>query len=248
MKDAVKKNISEHILHIILFVLFFLLFIYLFSDWIRYLLSCLNIDPNFLLAFITVITLIISIIQNKNERKFSAMENNKERKYNFNLNLHNFTRERVEIVIGKLFSLMNNSHLYLDTIKNIKKSLDEEKRFVDVNNILALTHDKENTESVGAYIAMYFSPYIKNEWDSLYEKINKIGSNCSNILINYNENYSLLSLENFENITLSQIDIIIKESEKLNEEIEQLTEEMKNKLSTIIVDNDKKIREKYINN
>jgi hypothetical protein len=140
---------------------------------------------------------------------------------------------------------MNHSVLYLNTIQGIKESLDKNIKFVDVNNVLSLAQNKENIESVGAYITMYFWPYVKSDWDSLSEKINEIGSNCSNVLINYNEYSHLIGTENFQNIALDTINEVIRKSENLNKEIIILTETMKNKLLAIIVDNDIKIRKDF---
>jgi len=238
MREVIKKFINyfyRKVLYLPFIILLLLFATYIFSNNFRYFLYYLNIDPNFLLAFITVITLLLSIIGNR-----------KEREYNFNLNLHNFTRERVESVVGKLFVLMNNSNIYLKTIKDIKHSMDKNKKFIDANDVLSLTHSQINIESIGAYITMYFGPYIQEDWNLLYDKINKIGSNCSNILGNYNENYNPIGTEHFENEVLSNIDAIINESVILNKEIYDLTEEMKNTLLNIVVANDNKIKQKYI--
>jgi len=233
--EKYKNYFYRNALYISFIILLLVFFTYLFSSNFRYFLDSLNIDPNFLLAFVTVITLLLSIIGNR-----------KEREYNFGLNLHNFTRERVESVIGKLFVEMNNSWVYLNTIKDIKKAMDGNNEFIDANNVLSLGHSQINIESIGSYITMYFGQYIQEDWNLLCDKINKIGSNCSNILLNYNKYYTLIGTENFQNEALSNIDATIEESVILNKEIYDLTEKMKNILLDIVITNDNKIKQKYI--
>lgn len=230
------KYIRKNLLYISLIILFILLFSYIFSSCFRLILHFLNIDPNFLVVFITAITLI-----------FSAIENKKERKYNFNLNLKNSVEDKAAIVIGKLFVMMNDSKNYLNTIKDIKKSIGENKKFIDMNNVLSLEHLKKDRELVGAYIVIYFFQYIQNDWNLMVDKINKIGTNCSLVMTNYNENYNLINTPNFQNDVLSKIDDYISEAETLNNEIYDLTEKMKNILLSIIVENNNKMKEKYIN-
>ncbi len=243
----IQNRIKNSFLIIILLFVCFFFFIYIFSIKFRYFLSCLNIDPNFILAFVAIITLVLSMIENQKTRKILISENNKERKYNFDLNLDNFTRERVETVIGKLFTIMNDSSNYLQTIIDIKNAINTNKKLVDVNNILSLDDIKKNKEIIGAYITMYFGPYIQDDWNLMSGKINKIATNCSMALNNYNENYSLIGKESFKNETLSNIHTTILESEKLNEDIYKLTEKMKNILLEIVVKNQNKLKDKYIN-
>ncbi len=227
---------KKNILFIVFAVLLILFFVYIFSSFFRSFLNILNIDPNFIVVFITALTLI-----------FSAIESKKERKYNFNLDLKNSVENRIEIVIGKLFVMMNDSQNYLNTMGDIKKSIDENKAFIDLNNVLSLEHLKDNRELVGAYITIYFHQHIQDDWNLMMNNINKIATNCSNLLNNYNANINLIGTENFQNEALSNINVTIKESEILNREIYSLTEKMKNILLRIIINNNNKIKEKYIN-
>lgn len=231
------KKINDYFLYIVLLVSFVFLILYLISYNFRQFLSCLKIDPNFLVAFISAVTLIVSTISIK-----------KEREYNYNLNLKNSTETKVELVVGKLLRIMNDSERYLTTIKEIDKSIKENKKFVDLNNILSLVSLNESMEIAGSYITIYFSSYILDDWNSLQEKINKIAHNCSNLLVNYNENHHLINENNFQNEVLSKVTETIKESEDLNKEIYELSKKMKNLLLiNILKHNQDKIKEKYIN-
>lgn len=239
MKNEIKKYINyiqKKVLYVALLALFLLFFAYIFSSCFRFFLSYLNIDPNFLLAFITVITLILSVIGNK-----------KERKYNFNLNLKSSVEDKAVLLIGKLFAMMNDSQNYSDTIKDIQKSISANKKFVDTNNVSSSEHIKKDRELVGAYVTIYFSQYIRDDWNLMVEKMREIATKCSNLLINYNENFHLIGTENFQNEALSNIGNTIRESETLNKEICDLTGKMKDTLLGIIKKNDDKIKEKYIN-
>lgn len=234
--EEIINYFKKNLLVIVFIGLLVLLFVYVFSSCFRYFLYILNIDPNFIVVFITALTLI-----------FSAIENKKERKYNFNLNLKNSVENKVELVVGKLFVMMNDSQIFLNTIKDIKKSIDENKKFVDVNNVLSLEHIKKDRGLVGAYVAIYFHQYIQEDWNLMVENINKIATNCSMVVTNYSENFSLISTKDFQNETLSSIGKIIEESEILNKKIFDLTEKMKNILLDIIKKNNDKIKERYIN-
>jgi hypothetical protein len=227
--------IKNNLLIIVFGVLFALFLFYIFSIRFRCFLLISNIDPNFIVVFITALTLI-----------FSAIENKKERKYNFNLNLKNSVEEKALLVIGKLFVMMNESQIYLQTIKNIKSAIKEGEEFIDLNNVLSLEHIKKDRELVGAYITTYFSPYILDDWNLMEEKINKIINNCSVVLIDYNESRSPIVRESFQSEALSKIDNTINESQELDKEIYKLTEKMKNVLLGILKENDKNLKEKYI--
>ncbi len=220
----------------ILFVLIIFTFFFIFSFNFRNYLSCINIDPNFLVAFVTVITLMVSMIENR-----------KERKYNYNLNLENSVKSKVELVIGKLFAIMNDSENYLKTIKDINYSIGTSRFFSDANNILSLEDIKKDRELIGAYIVMYFSSYIQEDWNLMNEKINSIGTKCFLVLKNYNCYYNSIGTKDFQNDVLGKIEEYIKESEILNREISELTEKMKNTLLQIVVENQNNLKNKYIN-
>ena len=239
MKYLVSKSIkyiNENILFVVLSGLTLLFLVYIFSSCFRLLLSNLNIDSNFIVAYLTAFALIFSAIQNK-----------KERKYNFNFNLKNSIEEKALVVIGKLSVIMNDSQIFLQTMKNIKRAIDERKKFVDLNNVSSLENLKKDKELVGAYITTFFSPYILEEWNLLAEKIDIIGSNCSILLLNYEENIDLIYSQNLNNEVLSNISYTIEQSEILDKEIYTLTEKMSHTLMGILKNNDKNLREKYIN-
>lgn len=229
---------SNYFLYGILSISVLFLIAYVLSPCFRKLLSVSNIDPNFLVAFISTIGLFTSIISIKKERKF-----------NFNLNLKNSVEDKVALVVGKLFTVMNNAEVYYKTILNVKHAIDNNKRFVDGNNILNLNEDFwKDRHLLGAYFTIYFSGYISSQdWNSLNEKIGILGTSCYSVLINYNEYFDSINTQGFYNETISNIGIILQDSEKLNKEIYELTEKMKDSLINIISENDKNIRDKYIN-
>ena len=121
------------------------------------------------------------------------------------------------------------------------------KKYIDVNNVHSIDHLKQDREIIGSYITTYFSQYINSDWVLMEEKINKIASNASTVLLNYNENINLIGTQNFKNDILSSIDKIIEESEVLNGDIYTLTEKMKDTLMKILVKNDSALKDKYIN-
>lgn len=230
--------IKKNLLFIVFFALLILLLIYISSSYVRCILRTLNIDPNFIVVFITALTLI-----------FSAIENKKERKYNFNLSLKRSIEDKAMLVIGKLFVIMNDSKIYLNTIKGIKDAVEGGKKFVDANNILSnMDLFKKDREFIGAYITTYFSPYIFDDWNSMGDKISEIWTNCLVVLGNYNEDFNLINTEGLKKQEfLAKIKIALENSTVLNNEIYNLTEKMKNKLLSIIKENDDKMREKYVN-
>lgn len=232
------KKYGNYFLYGILSLSTLFLIVYISFSCFRNFLSISRIDPNFLVALISTIGLLVSIISIKKERKF-----------NFNLNLKNSVEDKVALVVGKLFTVMNNAEIYYKTILNVKHAIDNNKRFIDGNNILNLNEDFwKDRHILGAYFTIYFSGYISSQdWNSLNEKIGILGTNCYSVLINYNEYFDSINTQGFYNETISNIDIILQDSEKLNKEIYELTEKMKDLLMNIISENDKNIRDKYIN-
>jgi hypothetical protein len=193
-----------------------------------------KIDSNFIVAFLTAITLMFTIKQSKEERN-----------YQYDLETNKFCKERVEIVIGKLFIIMNQSEIFLNTMKDIKKSIDSKVYFKDANDVDSKSFIENNKEIVGSYITLYFVPYLNDDWNDMEKKLNEISTNCVNLLENYKENYNLIQNNNFKNPVLDNIDKTILESEKLNKEIYTLTEKMKNTLIEIVEKNENVIKGKY---
>lgn len=232
------KNIRDYVLYLILSILIIFFILYIFSNCFRYYLSSLNIDPNFLVAFVTVLTLIVSIIGNRQERK-----------YHFNLNLKNSVEDKTALVIGKLFVIMNNAQICFDTIKTLKQAISENKKFIDVNNTISFAESfNKDRELLGAYIEMYFKPHISENWNLMRSKMSTLLNNCSMLLVNYNENHASINNQNFnQNDILNNINQTLEESKILNDEIYKLTEKMKNTLLEIVVENNQKIKNEYLN-
>lgn len=235
MKEYFSKITSKNITkNISLFLLFLFISAYLSSYCFRSYMEDQKIDSNFIVAFLTAITLMFTIKQSKEERN-----------YQYDLETNKFCKERVEIVIGKLFIIMNQSEIFLNTMKDIKKSIDSKVYFKDANDVDSKSFIENNKEIVGSYITLYFVPYLNDDWNDMEKKLNEISTNCVNLLENYKENYNLIQNNNFKNPVLDNIDKTILESEKLNKEIYTLTEKMKNTLIEIVEKNENVIKGKY---
>lgn len=214
MEKEIKEYFKKNSLKIFLIIVIILFFIYIFSDNFRNYLLCKNIDPNFLVGFLTAIALILSIIQNLYDKRFS-----------YNTNLVNSVEDKGIKVIAKLLAIRQKSEILSITIKQIKKAIDSDIIYLDLNNTLSKEDLEKEMEMTTAYIQTYF-PEESGKWNILQDKLSKLGTNCSNVLLNYKENIKVLKDPNFSNIILGNIDQIISESEEIYNDIDKLAEEM----------------------
>lgn len=214
----VKEFFRKNSLKIFLIIVIVLFFVYIFSDNFRNYLLWKDIDPNFLVGFLTAITLILSIIQSLSDRRFS-----------YNINLVNSVEDRGIKVIAKLLAIRQKSEVLLITIKQIKKAMSDNLIYLDSNNTLSKEDLEKEMEMTTAYIQTYF-PEEGNEWNTLQNKLSALATYCVNVLLNYKENIKVLKNSNFFNSTLNKIDQIIPESENIYNEIDKSAMEMTTRL------------------
>ena len=215
MKNKIKEYFKKNSLKIFLITVIILFFIYIFSDNFRNYLLCKNIDPNFLVGFLTAIALILSIIQSLSDRRFG-----------YNTNLVNSVEDKGIKIIAKLLTIRQKSEILSGTIKQIKKAIDSDITYIDSNNALSKEDIEKELEMTAAYIQTYFPEEI-NEWNNLQNKLlSALATNCSNVLLNYQENIAVLKDPNFSNITLNKIDQIIFESENIYNKIDKSAMDM----------------------
>lgn len=192
-----------------------MLFLYVFSSSFRFYLLCKNIDPNFIIGFFTAIALILSIIQSLSDRRFS-----------YNANLVNSLEEKGLNIIGKLLMIRQKSEVLFITIKEVKKALDSNLIYRDSNKALSKEDIEKDLEMTTAYVQTYFPEEWKS-WNGLQDELSKLATNCSNVLINYEENLRIIiSQTPFTNKVLDNIDNIISESELAYKKIDKSVEEM----------------------
>jgi hypothetical protein len=218
MKDKIKEYFRKNSLKIFLTAVIILFFVYIFSNDFRCYLLCNNIDPNFIVGFLTAIALVLSIIQNISDRRFS-----------YNTNLVNSVEDKGIKIIAKLLVIRQKSEILSGTIEHIKNAMDNNKIYLDSNNALSKEDIEKELEMATAYIQTYF-PEERENWNSLQDKLSKLSTDCSNVLLNYQKNIELLKDSNFYNDILSNIDNIIDESKKNYNEIDKLAMEMYERL------------------
>jgi len=206
---------KKHTLHIFLLVVFLLLLLYLLSGSFRCYLLEKNIDPNFIIGFFTVIALILSVIQNLSDRRFS-----------YNVNLVNSIEDKGINVIAKLIKIRQKSEILFITIEQVKKALNSDLIYRDANNALSKEDFEKELEMTAAYIQTYF-PEERTQWNNLQDELSKLATNCHNVLINYEENIKVIVIGTpFTNGTLDNMDNIINESKLLYEAIDKSAEDM----------------------
>ncbi len=206
---------KKYSLHIFLIVIFLVLLLYLLSNSFRCYLLEKNIDPNFIIGFFTVIALILSVIQNLSDRRFS-----------YNVNLVNSIEDKGINIIAKLITIRQKSEILFITVKQVKEALNSGLIYRDSNKTLSKEDLERELEMTAAYIQTYF-PEEGKSWNNLQDELSKLATNCHNILINYEENLDIIiSKTPFTNRYLDNIDNITVECETLYSAIDKSAEDM----------------------
>ncbi len=217
MKKFVKL-LQNHVILGALVATILLLVLYLSCTNFRIYLSNHQIDPNFIIGFFTVIALLLSLIQTS-----------KDKRYAYNLQLVKSIEDKGLLVIAKLISIKGRSLVYVGTIKQLKSVFGTNRIYRDTNEVLSKTEIEKGMELVATYLDTFF-PAIKEKWNDLTDRLSELGTISTNIIINYNENYNLIGTKGFTNIALDNIDASIKRADVLNQEIDQITLEMRDSI------------------
>lgn len=212
-------------------VLFFVL--YLVCPTIRNYIAEQEIDPNFVLGFLTVITLMVTIWQNKKDRKLT-----------YNLNVWESVRSNGLAVISKLVAIRQKSEVILKTLQSYQDAIKNKKLFVDHNDTLSKKDIDDSFQIVAAYADTYFRDEC-DKWNEMLNKLSEMATDNVNVIKNYEINLQLiLSGTSFTNPTLDRLDEIVVNAEKTAVEIDQITAEMRNK----IIEKTNSISDKIKNN
>lgn len=165
--------LRENLLKILLFAILSFFFLYLLSKDLRDCLEKLNIDPNFVVGFITATTLIVSLLQRKSDRKYA-----------YNLKLIDSIEEKGLLIIGKVFGLYSHSQTLLSTAKECVEAINAGEGFRDLNNSLSKERIQNEIEVVLAYQSTYF-PEIVTDWNELQKKLTEIANPLAQIIVTY---------------------------------------------------------------
>jgi hypothetical protein len=195
-----------------------LLVLYLLCPELRTYLKVHDIDPNFIIGFSTVIALFLSLIQASSDKRYA-----------YNLELIKSIEDKGLVVISKLITINNKSLIYIGTVQIVKSILGTNKIYKDTNDTLSKTDVERDMELVATYIDTFF-PAMKENWNNLTERLSDLGTICSNIILNYNENHHLLGTVGFSNDALNNIDTSLKRADELNQEIKAITLEIRDSI------------------
>jgi hypothetical protein len=136
MKNIINK-LQSRIIHIALFVILVLLALYLFSSCFRLFLENQDIDPNFIIGFFTVIALLLSLIQNS-----------KDKRYSYNLKLIDSIEDKGLKIIAKLLGIKGKSNVVLSSADHCIKAFQGKKLFKDLNNSLSKSDVESDMELI----------------------------------------------------------------------------------------------------
>lgn len=207
---------------------------YLLSDDLRNLLISLNIDANYVLGFVALITVLVTINENVKNRRLS-----------FNISLHNKVEERSLIVLGKLLRMSSKSRMMLETQHRYKKAIAAKQLYSDENNILSKEDVEKDLELVIAIVQTHF-PDVHEDWNELQKLMTTTATNTANIVKNYNANIVLIqSGQTFSNHALDKIDELIMQSSEANAKIERLSNSIADKVMKPVIENSKKLKESF---
>ena len=215
LKTILKGKTIQILITIV--VLFFGL--YLACPSFRDYLSEQKIDANFVLGFLTVITLMVSIWQNTKDRKLT-----------YNINVWESVRNNGLAIISKLIAIKQKSDIIVKTLKSHQDAIKKKQVFMDFNDTLSKKDIDDGFQIVAAYADTYFRDECE-KWNEMLNKLSAMATDNINVIKNYQINLQLImSGTNFTNPTLDKLDEIIANAEKTDKEIGQITEEMRNKI------------------
>jgi len=214
-KNILKGKIVQILITVV--ILFFGL--YLACPTFRVYLSEQKIDANFVLGFLTVITLMVSIWQNTKDRKLT-----------YNLNVWESVRDNGLAIISKLIAIKQKSDIIVKTLKSHHDAIKKKHVFMDYNDTLSKRDIDDGFQLVAAYADTYFRDEC-DKWNEMLTKLSDMATDNINVIKNYQINLHLImSGTNFTNPTLDKLDEIITNAEKTDKKIGEITEEMRNKI------------------
>lgn len=184
------------------------IFFYPFRIW----LELSKFDPNFLVAFVTALALVLSLIQNRIDKRYA-----------YNSALVASIEGKGVAVIGKLLSIKGKSRTLLFSAEKCLDALRKKITFVDANNALDKESIEHDLELIAAYIDMFF-PDQCERWNTLLDRLSDISTLAGNILLNYDKNIELIKQNiDFKNAALDSSPDSFKKISELNDEIAQLS-------------------------
>jgi len=234
MNENIKKYIQKNILRIFLVVVFLLFGLYLLSGTFRFYLLNKNIDPNFIIGFLTTTALLLSLIQSLYDKRF-----------NYNIRLVESIESKGLSIIGKLLTIKQKSEILLSTLRQYKKVIESKQIYKDLNNTLSKNDIDDGMELIVAYIQTHFQE-VSSEWNDILKKLGIIGNYNSSIVLNYNENINLIIKGVlFKNESLDNIDDYIIKAENINKEIDELAFNMTEKIVSKINESKGKLKNSF---
>lgn len=228
------NRLQAKIIHIGLITVFSLLVLYLTCSKFRIFLADQHIDSNFIIGFFTILALFLSLIQSS-----------KDKRYSYNLKLIDSIEDKGIKVIGKLIGIKNKSHNMLSSVKHCIEAKKAGSVFKDLNDSCSKKDVEYEMELIVAYVNLYF-PEQGEKWNDLSDKLTQVLNITGNILVNYNENLELIQRNvQFNNLPLDNADISLKEAEKIDQEIENLTLTMRDEIVVKMDDSKRKLKDTF---
>ncbi len=177
------------------------------------------IDSGFVIGFLTVIALLLSLIQSVSDKRYA-----------YNLKLVESIEDKGLRVIGKLIQIKQKSELILKNLMLYQGAIKDRRIAEDANNTLTKNDLESGMELIVAYIDTYF-PDQKHRWGQILDKLSVSHTHNLNVVRNYTENLELIIKGiNFKNKELGNLDKYVKDVESLNIEVNDLTFELKNSI------------------
>ncbi len=203
----------------LLYLLCLLLGLYIFIPALRCYLTAAGIDPNFIVGFLTAIALLVTLIQN-----------NKDKKYAYNLRLGESMEEKGVRIIGKLLTVKHAAYVFSASLPGYKQAIDEGVLFKNLNTVDYDGSNSTDMEVVASYIDIYFNS-LSSRWNKMMDEMSELATLYSDIKLNYDENLHLIGQQmGLDNKVLKNIDQHIASAASLNTSIENLTQEIRDEI------------------
>lgn len=174
------EAIGRHLLRGILILVFLMLALYIVSIEFRSVLVELEINPEFIIGYFTIIALILSLIQSVNDKRFL-----------YNTNLTDSIENKGLQIIGKILAIRAKSSAILSATETCRKAFNERKTFKDLNNVYSKDDVEKDMDLVVAYIHTHFTE-VGSKWNELLNKLNNSANSSLNLLENYSQNLHLI--------------------------------------------------------
>jgi hypothetical protein len=186
--------------------------LYFFSNPFRETIQSKNINPEMVVGFISLYTLLFALFQGAKERRFA-----------YKMATSSKFDDMGFLIIANMLTVEMHREIMVGTVKLVAECMEKGVVFKDSNNIIQMFNDNRSESKTAAALDVYF-PQLGSEWNFVTEHMTRMSTLATNVVLNYQENDNGKKRTDF----LSRINEHVAEIEKLNAELEEKPLEIRN--------------------